>query len=199
MALVLSVAGPAAAQSKFGEWDVIFMPHLGANYSHMSSNENKWKLGVMGGVALQMYFTPRFFAEVDVNYAHTGSSKQYQYSDAGKSGPYDYRLDYLNTDYTLHYYPLRNFSLYSGIHLGTLINAKSELNGQSVDIKDELHTGHASIPLGASVDVGPVTIDARFYWPINTLPDSKKAKSILGKNAREMAVLLSVGYKIKVL
>ena len=198
-ALALMVAGHASAQSNFGEWDVIIMPHAGAAYSHMSGNENKWKLGVTGGVAVQMYFTPRFFAEVDVNYAHTGAAKQYQNTEAGKSGPYDYRLDYLNTDYTLHYYPMRKLSFYSGIHLGTLINAKSEYNGHSTDIKDYLNAGHVSVPVGASLDVGPLTVDARFYWPINTLPDGQKAKAILGKKAREMAVLVTVGYKVKVL
>ena len=113
------------------------------------------------------------------------------------AGPYDYRLDYINTSYLLHYYPTRWLSFYTGVTGGKLFNAKSEYNSQSVDIENELHGSLLTVPVGFSLEIGKVMLDARWNYQLNKLPDSDKAKSILPNSVLNM-VQLTVGYKIQV-
>lgn len=187
----------ASAKSKWSTWDIVFMPHVGASYSYMNSNENSWKLGVAGGVAFQIYFSPKWAMDIDINYTHLGAKEQYQWLNGNETGPYDYRLDYINADYLFRYYPVGKLSIGTGVHLGRLINAKSEYQGKSTNIKDDLHQGLISIPAVLAYDFGDFTVDARYYFPLNTLPESHRAKEILKKQAREISFMVTVGYKIQ--
>ena len=54
-----------------------------------------------------------------------------------------------------------------------------------------------TVPVGVSMELGKVMLDARWSYQINKLPDSQKAKVILGNSVLNM-VQLTIGYKIQI-
>ena len=104
MLLGLTMCGAMAAQTHYEEGEVILTPYAGAVTSRMMGNENSWKVGLAGGVKVQFFLTPSFSVSIGSNYTHLGAKDQYQYYQNEKTGPYDYRLDYINTDYLAQKY-----------------------------------------------------------------------------------------------
>ena len=196
MLLGLTMCGAMAAQTHYEEGEVILTPYAGAVTSRMMGNENSWKVGLAGGVKVQFFLTPSFSVSIGSNYTHLGAKDQYQYYQNEKTGPYDYRLDYINTDYLAQKY---FFYVFAGFHVGWLVNAKSELAGLSTDIKDELHEGSCSVPVGVGFNFGKLNVNARFDYPINRLSKSTYSKELLSKKAREMQVMVTLGYNIQLL
>ena len=185
MLLGLTMCGAVTAQTHYEEGEVILTPYAGTVMSRMMGNENSWKVGLAGGVKVQFFLTPSFSV--------------YQYYENEKTGPFDYRLDYINTDYLAQRYFSDKFYVFAGFHVGWLVNAKSELAGQSTDIKDELHEGSCSVPVGIGYNFGKLNVNARFDYPINRLSKSLYSKELLSKKAREMQVMVTVGYNIQLL
>jgi hypothetical protein len=197
MLILLSLPACAKDDDERTPWDIFVIPHAGVSYSHMTGNSGDWKLGVAGGAALEVYLLQNLSMNVDVYYSHQGDKNTYHTIDDTTTGPFDYRFDYLNVDYLLKWYPVKHFNLCAGVMGGRLVNAKSEVKGHSTDISDDLHSGTVAIPVGAGYEYKNWTLDARFYYPINALPDSKKAKNILGSSAHEMSVMVTLGYRIQ--
>lgn len=197
--LLLLVSVPTMAKN-YDEpipWDIYVIPHAGVAYSKLNSNEDSWKLGVTGGAGLEVYLLKNVSVNVDIAYAHEGTKEAYHTIDGVESGPYDYRFDYINVDYLIRWYPVRYFSIFTGVMAGSLVNAKSEIDGISTDIKDELHKGTVCIPAGIGLHYKNWTLDGKFYFPINKLPKTEKAKTILNSNSREVCLTVTLGYKIQ--
>ena len=199
MLLGLTMCGAVSARTHYEEGEVILTPYAGTVMSRMMGNENSWKVGLAGGAKVQFFLTPSFSVSIGANYTHLGAKDQYQYYQNEKTGPYDYRLDYINTDYLAQRYFNDKLYIFAGFHLGWLFNAKSELAGHSTDIKDELHEGSCSVPVGIGCNLGKLNVNARFDYPINRLSRSAFSKELLSKKAREMQVMVTVGYNIQLL
>lgn len=187
-----------ADKDEINPWDIFVIPKVGASGSYMTQSGGEFKTGFTGGVTMQVYFTPQLAFDVELAYMQAGTNDAYiKQLTTENAGPYDYRLSYINTSYFLRYYPTRSLSLYTGVTGGRLIHAKSKYGGQSVDIKDELKGAMITVPVGVSMELGKVMLDARWSYQINKLPDSQKAKVILGNSVLNM-VQLTIGYKIQI-
>ena len=198
--LAMTATATVSAADKYERvpWDIFVIPKAGAAGSFMRHSGGEFKIGLTGGVAMQVYFTPKLAFDIELAYLHAGTKNAYiTWVTEENAGPYDYRLDYINTSYLLHYYPTHWLSFYTGVTGGKLFNAKSEYRSQIVDIEDELHGSLLTVPVGFSLELGKVMLDARWNYQLNKLPDSDKAKQILPNSVLNM-VQLTVGYKIQV-
>lgn len=201
LTLFLAVASLncAVAEVHHQLWDFYVTPHAGAAFSKMNSNLSSWKYGAAGGLGFEIFISNHTSLGIDLNYTHQGSNEVYHWVNGVHQGPYDYRLDYINFDYLLKWYPLDYVDFYAGLHMGRLVNAKREYDGWSKDIEDDLHSGNFTVPVGMNVNLGNFTVDGRFYFPFNKLVMKNRADNLLHPHTRDVTVMVTVGYKIKVL
>lgn len=89
------------------------------------------------------------------------------------------KLDYINVPVMFQYMFDNGFRLQAGPQLGFLINAKSETNNISIDIKDNLNT--IDFALGAGVGyINPVSgfgVDARYNLGLSNINNNSTVKS----------------------
>lgn len=187
-----------AQSSHFEQYDVVVTPHVGATYSYLNSNVDKWRFGVAGGASVSYYFSRKIATEFDLTYSWLGAKDLYQSSNT-QIGPYNYDLHYINTDVLAKWYVMKDLSLFTGLHLGKLFSAKQKFDGQTTEVKDFMSRGHIAVPVGAAYDFGKLCLDARYYFPINKLPNKDNPDGILHPNTRAIGVVVTVGYKILVM
>lgn len=192
--LALAAVGNLYAQhEKRNPWDAFITPKVGANYSNFVSLDGQYKLGVVGGVNIEVFLLPKLAFDTELSFAHQGA---HAYTNPKTQQTNDMRLDYLNTDYLFRWYPfdgLRNFNIFTGVNTGYIISAS--VNGEKV--KREVKKGTVSIPVGLGYDFGPVSVDAKFQYALTKVARTEIAKKNLG-DARVMAFWLTLGYKIQV-
>ena len=96
------------------------------------------KLGVVAGAYVEVFVTKNIGIDVEMGYSRQGSSGVYNTAyttDAlgnvttSRVGPYDYRLDYINIDYLVRWYPWADltWSFTTGLHMARLVSAHSKL------------------------------------------------------------------------
>ena len=111
-----------------------------------------------GGDA-EVFFNNHLSLTFDIHYSRIGSKNVYspytsKTGETVNSGPYNYHLDVLNTQYLGKYYIANGIALFTGIHLARILNAKYTFDGRKEGFKDEIHRGLVSIPAGIAVSVG---------------------------------------------
>ena len=95
--LALAAVGNLYAQhEKRNPWDVFITPKVGANYSNFVSLDGQYKLGVVGGVNIEVFLLPKLAFDTELSFAHRGA---HAYTNPKTQQANDMRLDYLNTDY----------------------------------------------------------------------------------------------------
>lgn len=194
----LGMTGTVCAQnSLFNEYDIVVTPRIGATYSYLNSNVDSWMFGPAAGASVTYYFSKRVAAEFDINYAWMGTKNLYVNGNMA-AGPFNYDLHYINTDVVARWYPIKNLNIFTGIHVGTLVSAKQKYNGETAEVKDFMNRGHVAVPAGLAYDFGKVTLDARYYFPINKLPQKDNPNGIIHPNTRAIGAVVTLGYKIQV-
>lgn len=195
------------------QWDGYIAPKLGVGVSSLPGAGGKPEFSYLFGTYIEVFVTKNLGISFEMDYQHQGansvkSSIEIPTTDADGnvmgskvySGKYDYNINYINTNYLIHWYPwpYRPFSVYTGLQLSRLVTAKSKVHGGSnTDIKDEIHEGEFNIPIGASYEWKQWQFDVRYFISPRELASSNKAKQILG-NARNMMLSFSVAYRIKI-
>lgn len=187
------------------QWDIFIGPKLGADFSTCTQLGGKWKPGFTGGLFGEVYLSPKVSFKIALGYAMKGTN------DAGLAHPeafgddyetghvYDYTFHYLDTDFTLHAYPVPQWSIYTGLELNQLIDANNKgADGASHNIKDDLHEGDLAIPVGMTYTLGNWVLDGRFSYSVRKFADSRRSQFILGK-ARNMSTQITVGYRIQIM
>lgn len=191
--LAWTLTAAAQREKGHGPWDVFLVPKAGACYSNFTSLDGKYKLGAVGGIGIQVYVLPRLAVDVDVSYSHEGS---HDYKNPASGDLNDARLEMINTTYLLRGYPIRSMrwlSIYTGMHVSRVVGASVN----TFDKKDDIMRGDVAIPAGLGVEVGPVSLDARFQYSLRKVAKSDLARKNLG-DARLMAVWVTLGYKFQI-
>lgn len=177
-------------------WDTYIVPKVSLGISSLPGGGGKPELGFSGGAAVECFVAHNLSLSFEMTYAHQGGN------DLKRDGQkWDYNLNYLHTDYLIHWYPwpYRALSFYTGLQASRLMSAKAHSDEYgSEKIKDELHGGEVSFPIGVAYEWKQWQFEARYFYSPRHLASSKKAKNILG-NSTNMMLLLTVGYRIQIL
>ena len=113
------------------------------------------KAGLTLGVNAEIFLLPNFSFCTELSYAHHGENN---YTNPKTEQKNSFSADYLYTDYTVRWYPIKQLnrlSVFGGVSMGTLFAAS--VNGEKV--KHELNSGNVSIPLGIDFAKGKIGKD----------------------------------------
>ena len=192
------------------QWDIYAVPKIGLNLSNLPGIDGKVKIGLIGGVYMEMFLTKNIAIDVETQYSHQGSSGVHRtlitteasgITTTREYGPYDFKLDYLNTNYIVRWYPWIDlpWSFTTGLHTSYIISAKAKLKGgKEYNLKDHIYKGDVAIPLGVSYEWSQWQIEARYNLYFRKLARNAEAQELM-RNARNNMFEVTLGYRIKVL
>ncbi len=187
----------------FDPWDLYLIPKGGIAYSNLSSLGGDAKIGVNAGVGIESHITERIAVSFDLLYTGVGSKDVYHNNltpnedgSIPSAGPYNYQLDFLNTQYKFRYYVIKNLNVFTGLHLSKIIKAKATVDNVERKIKDDIRSGDLLIPFGAEFSFKNLAIEATYYLPLRKLTKSDRAMNLLG-NAKQNLITVTLGYKIQ--
>lgn len=187
----------------FDPWDLYVGPKAGIAYSNLSSLGGDAKIGLNAGVFVESHITERFAICFDMMYARVGSDNVYHNNiipnedgSLPSTGPYYYKFDFLNTQYKLRYYVMKNLNVFTGLHLSRVVKAKSIVNDVESKIKKDIRSGDLLIPFGAEFSFKNLAIEATYYLPLRKLAKSDRAMNLLG-NAKQNLITVTLAYKIQ--
>ncbi|MCR5077420.1 MAG: PorT family protein [Prevotella sp.] len=190
-------------------WDTYVTPKAGLNVSNLPGIDGKMKIGLVAGAYVEVFLRKNLALDMEMEYSRQGSAGVYSafntMDEEGntvsyKSGPYDYKLDYLNTNYLVRWYPWADLpcSFVTGLHMGRVLSAHSKLkHGDESDIKDQIRNGDLAIPIGAAYEWKQWQAELRYNLSFRHLASGTKAKQIMGE-ARNSMLEVTIGYRIKV-
>ena len=77
--LAMTATATVSAADKYERvpWDIFVIPKAGAAGSFMRHSGGEFKIGLTGGVAMQVYFTPKLAFDVELAYLHAGTKNAY--------------------------------------------------------------------------------------------------------------------------
>lgn len=180
-------------------WDLYVAPKLGLAVSNLTSMNSKVKFGVTGGAYMEVFVLPSLAIDMELTYSRQGANDVPRTSPATGYREHDFMLDYINTTYLCRWYPVkeRPLSVYSGLHMAKLINAKRKADGKTYDIYDELHHGDFAVPIGVSYEWKQWQADARYNLYFKRIASGRDAKNFLD-NACNAMIDITVAYKIQI-
>lgn len=178
-------------------WDLYIGPKLGVSVSDFRNVGDNMKFAVTGGGFIEVFVRPDMAVDIEVTYARQGANKAQLRNTSGEDRIYDFQLDYINSDYLCRWYPKEKIplSIYSGMHLAWLVNARMKVNGRSSKIYDDLRHGDFAIPVGVSYEWKQWRADFRYNFSFLHIADKAGAKAVLN-NATNNMLNLTIGYKI---
>lgn len=145
---------------------------IGLN-SYTINNDNNSdfdsRIGIHAGLLGHIHLNSDFALQPELVYSMQGA----------KSGNNELKLDYINIPVLVQYMFDNGFRLQAGPQLGLLINAKSENNNSSNDLKDDFKSVDAGLSFGVGYVHPPTSfgIDARYNLGINDISESSNVES----------------------
>ena len=186
-------------------FDIYAGPVLGVVASKLTEYDGKFMFAPYIGGIIQTYFNNHIGMSLEFAYTRQGVrdawanflTQEQMEEEHLSAGPYEYRLDYIDTSYKLRYYPIRNFNIFAGFLFGVHFNAKCELDGVDTNIKKHLHKRMAHVIGGIAYELDNLIFEGYYGFPLSKLASSSTGRKAL-HNAREHVILLTVGYRFKV-
>ena len=130
MIMVAAVSNVSAQQHNL--WELWATPKVGAAASNFTTHGGDWMFGPRAGGDAEVFFNNHLSLTFDIHYSRIGSKNVYSpyTSKSGEtvnSGPYNYHLDVLNTQYLGKYYIANGIALFtvgkaSGNKPNTIVN-----------------------------------------------------------------------------
>lgn len=145
---------------------------IGLN-SYTINNDNNSdfdsRIGIHAGLLGHIHLNDDFALQPEIVYSMQGA----------KSGNNELKLDYINIPVLVQYMFDNGFRLQAGPQLGLLINAKSENNNSSNDVKDQFKSVDAGLSFGVGYVHPPTSfgIDARYNLGLNDISESSNVES----------------------
>ena len=189
----------AATKGGHGRWDIYVTPRVGAIASDITGLNGKIKIGFVGGANVEVFILPTFAVDFELDFAKVGTNSVSHTDQYGNTASYDYSLLYFKTNYLARWYPTykSHLSLYAGIEINRLLQAKAATGDITSDIKDELRKGDVSVPVGVSYEFGNWQADLRYSFGFTRVARSDKAREIIGKGHLH-SLMLTMGYRIHI-
>ncbi|WP_277045345.1 outer membrane beta-barrel protein [Prevotella multiformis] len=189
-------------------WDIYIAPKIGLDLSNLPGIDGNVKLGVVGAAYVEVFVAKNIAIDAEMQYSRQGSSGVYRNlhtTDAAGTptvreyGPYDFKLDYINTNYLVRWYPWADlpWSFTTGLHMGYIVSAHAKMkHGADKNIKRDIHSGDLALPLGISYEWKQWQLEARYNLYFRKLARSHEAE-VLMRNARNNMLEVTLGYRIK--
>lgn len=171
---MLFMVGTANAQH--GNAHSAFGVKAGLNLYNIHNDNNvdyDTKVGFNAGFLGHMHLAKHIALQPEITYSLQGAKYNVPGLDV------DTKLGYINVPVLVQYMFDNGFRIQAGPQVGFLVNAKSELNNTTVDIKDQLKTVDFGIGAGLSY-VHPASglgIDARYNFGLSNINDNGSVKS----------------------
>jgi len=177
------------AQGETG--DVYFTPKVGCNYATFFNRNGSYKLGFVGGVNMEYSLSSKVAIGSEAFFTHQGC---HDVSIPSEETKYDYRLNLLDFNVFLKYYPVKHFDVFVGGQAARVLHAR----GNYEDIIDDLNKGFYGATGGFGFEFGKVILDARYVYYFNKIAkdNDTHTKAIL-KDATLNSIWVTVGYKIQ--
>lgn len=191
-------------------WDIYAAPKVGLNLSGLPGIDGKMKVGLVAGAYVEVFVAKNIAVDAEVQYSRQGSAGIYRSINATdvygnpivqEYGPYDIKLNYLNMNYLVRWYPWADlpWSFTTGLHAGYIINAHAKKNhGEDINLKNHIYRGDIAIPLGVSYEWDQWQVEARYNLSFRKLSRTSEAKDLI-RNARNSMLEVTLGYRIQVL
>lgn len=178
-------------------WDLYAAPKLGLAVSNLTTMDGKVAFGVTGGAYIEVFILPELAIDMELTYSHQGANDVPRTSETTGYREHDFKLDYINSTYLCRWYPIRErpLSIYSGLHMARLVNAKRKVSGKTYNIYDDLRHGDVAIPVGVSYEWKQWQADVRYNQYFRHIASSQDAKGFLDNTCNTM-IDITVAYKI---
>jgi hypothetical protein len=148
----------------------------GVNFYDINTDNNvsyDSKVGFNIGLLGHIHVAKHFALQPEIQYSAQGA----KYTNV--NGDNKYNLNYINVPVLLQYMWDNGFRLQAGPQAGILLSAKSENNGNTVDIKNNFKPLDLGLSFGASY-IHPSTgvgIDLRYNLGLSNINDNSDLKS----------------------
>lgn len=140
-------------------------------YNIHNDNNTKYdsRAGYHFGLLGHIHFNTEFALQPEIVYSAQGA----------KNGTTKYNLDYINVPVLFQYMFDNGFRLQAGPQLGLLIGAKSKINNNVTDNKDDLKPFDLAVSIGASYIFPPTGfgIDLRYNLGLGNINKNSTIKS----------------------
>lgn len=144
-------------------------------YNIENDNNAKYdtKTGFHLGMLLHIHVAPHFAVQPELLYSAQGA----KYNTG--IGDINLKLEYANIPFMFLYMFDNGFRIEAGPQVGFLTNAKSELNGVSLDVKDDIKKIDLAIGVGIGY-INPPTgfgFDVRYNYGISNINENGSVNS----------------------
>ena len=221
MLMVAMMVAAVSANAQLEQGTFSLQPKAGATISWLSNMpslsitntelDKTPTVGAILGVEAEYQLAEKFSLAAGINYAQQGCGwSDYSYQIGNNKAELKdakIQLGYVNVPITANYYLFKGFAVKAGVQFGFLTSAKTkgtvttEYNGakssidlDSKDFKDECKSLDISIPVGISYEFNvPVVIDLRYNIGLTKV----NKESVEGhKDFKNNVIQLTVGYKL---
>ena len=133
------------------------------------------KTGFHAGLIGHIHLGPQLGLQPEVVYSSQGAKFNAPISNSETK----YKLGYINVPVMLQYMFDNGFRLQAGPQVGFLINAETEVNGKSTDVKQDRKTVDFGIGAGIGYVHTPsgVGVDARYNLGLSNINENNNIKS----------------------
>ncbi|CDN32219.1 hypothetical protein BN938_2146 [Mucinivorans hirudinis] len=189
--LLSAVIGSASAQRK----PLTFGVKAGLNFSNANDFLGSVKDGSItgrtdftGGILLEL--RPISVIGISGELLYSGQGYKAKGSYVGADFEQDVKLHYINIPIMAKFYLLPFLSVNAGVQYGINVGANVDVKGMS--IKPEFKTSSFGIPVGASVKLGPLLVDARYTFGVSNI-SKDSALSVLRGDVKSSIFTVSLG------
>jgi len=81
------------------------------------------------------------------------------------------RLSYISVPLLIKYRPIEKFNLHAGPQLGFLINAETEINGQTIDISEGIKSTNFSFAFGGETNFDNLNVGIRYILGLSNISE----------------------------
>lgn len=185
MAILMMATTSVFAQREPGS--LTFQPRVGliaADFNNTGDTEAR--VGVFAGGDFEYYVNSVVGLSAGVFYAQQGAElKDYNVT---------WKLDYLNIPIMANIYIFKGLALKAGLQPGFKVSSTLEGTWKggsaSINIEDTVNDFDVAVPLGISVDLGRLVLDARY-----TIGLKQIFKDDMDLDSKNITFQLGIGYK----
>jgi Outer membrane protein beta-barrel domain len=148
------------------------------------------KLGLLGGLYLTASLSDKIAIQPELHFSSMGSKVDF-FGEEAKT-----KLNYLSVPVLLRYNITENFNLQVGPQLGLLMSAKTEVDGDSEDVKDLYKGIDFGAAIGLGVDFGKINGGLRYVAGLSNTADSDGDIDSSDFTVKNNSFQIFIGYRL---
>ena len=174
----------------------------GVNFSNLyvsNVQDEHLKLGVNAGFFAKLPMTKGISIQPELLYTSKGAKEKY--NSLGQTGEYRFNLNYIETPLLVVFNLTHNFNLSAGGYTAYLVSANVKdlhSDGSITGVMDlnagNFHRFDYGLAGGLGLDIGKVTLGARYNYGLQNIGRSGNLSGDLTKNSRNIVATLFIGF-----